>query len=541
MLRRFVDYLKINKTYFGLLIFFILIIVLVNPIGEFALNDDWFYAVAVRDFGWNFRFDPLITPALIGQILYGTVLIKLFGFSFTILRLSTLVLAVVTMLVLFKLLKIKGWSIGGALLGVGLIFFNPIFFNLSFTFMTDVPALSLVIVSLYYFYQFNQTGKSRFFIFAQLLAFGAGFIRQNYLILPLLSLVLILTNTRKKDFKLWLIYGVSLLAGVLLYYFFQSHGWWPQGAVTMHSFNNGRALLNNALWQGYYLVGYLALFLSPIIIGGFLAVGNRTRLYLAGAGLLGIGLSLVLYFTKHLTFPYFRNIINIYGLGARGANEVLTGTPTITINSSVQLWLTILVGFLVGLAIGFLIKQIIDNRNIKFREIDWVTIFLGLNLLAQIAAIMYLVSFDRYYLAPLVFILLLIPAIKFSRRIVYASGILLFLMAIYAVVGTYNYLAENKIKWAVANTLVAQGALPAEIDAGYEWLGWNTRQLVQKKLPTFTNEKPWYMARIFTDNTRQYVVNYNSVLTGYNLVSSYSYNKFLFGTGSLYLLKKIEL
>lgn len=541
MFCRIKNYLKNNKIYFGLLLFFVFIIILVNPIGEFALNDDWFYTVAVRDFGWNFRFDPLITPALIGQILYSTVLVKIFGLSFTILRLGTLLLSGVSMLFLFKLLKIKGWSVGGALIGVGLIFFNPIFFNLSFTFMTDVPALALVIISLYYFYRFNDTGENKFFVTAQLLALGAGFIRQNYLILPLLSFILILANTKKKDFKPWIIYGASLLIGGLLYCFFQSRGWWPQAAVTMHSFNNWRALLSNASWQGYYLLSYLALFLSPAIIGGFLVASKRNKLYLIGAGLLGVAVSLFLFFYHHLTFPYFRNIINVYGLGARSANEVLTGAPSLLISPFVGLVLTILVGGLAGVAVSFLLKKLLNNRKMKADSISGMNIFLGLNLLAQVAAIMYLVSFDRYYLGPLIFVLLLIPVIKLPRGVICVSGALLLLMSFYSVAGTHNYLAENKLKWRIADTLVTQGALPTAIDAGYEWVGWHTRQIPQKQQPVFINEKPWYMARIFTDNTRQYVISYNSALPGYDLVSSYSYSKFLMSSGNLYLLEKAEL
>jgi hypothetical protein len=71
----------------------LVIVFLVNPVGDFPLNDDWAYAKAVQSL---LRGDLQLTdwaPASqIAQIAWGALFCLPFGFSFTALRLSTLVL-----------------------------------------------------------------------------------------------------------------------------------------------------------------------------------------------------------------------------------------------------------------------------------------------------------------------------------------------------------------------------------------------------------------------------------------------------------------
>ena len=67
-------------------------IIIVNPIGDFPLNDDWAYAANVYTLSelntLSFSGWPAMT--LMTQTLIGTVVCKIVGFSFTALRLTTL-------------------------------------------------------------------------------------------------------------------------------------------------------------------------------------------------------------------------------------------------------------------------------------------------------------------------------------------------------------------------------------------------------------------------------------------------------------------
>ena len=77
---------------------------IINPSGDFLINDEWFYARAVNDFNFNdYQFDSLITPSLIGQVWYAKIITSVFGFSFEALRFSTIALSIFSILVLYLL------------------------------------------------------------------------------------------------------------------------------------------------------------------------------------------------------------------------------------------------------------------------------------------------------------------------------------------------------------------------------------------------------------------------------------------------------
>ena len=82
-------------------------ICLVNPIGNFPLNDDWAYGRSVK---WlveegELRYVGWTATNLFSQILWGALFCLPFGFSFTVLRLSTLVLGIVGVIATYCLLK----------------------------------------------------------------------------------------------------------------------------------------------------------------------------------------------------------------------------------------------------------------------------------------------------------------------------------------------------------------------------------------------------------------------------------------------------
>ena len=69
-------------------------VVVVNPIGNFPLNDDWAYGYSVRALveQGEIRFSDWTATNLIAQVVWGALFCLPYGFSFTALRLSTAVL-----------------------------------------------------------------------------------------------------------------------------------------------------------------------------------------------------------------------------------------------------------------------------------------------------------------------------------------------------------------------------------------------------------------------------------------------------------------
>jgi len=117
---------------------YVVSVLLVNPSGEFPLNDDWSYTRSAFRLGagQGMHLDEWVAPSLVGQALYSGLLIKFLGPSFLVLRLSTLLLSFASACLLWSVLRHLDVREETASIVVLAWIFNPIYFNLSFTYMT---------------------------------------------------------------------------------------------------------------------------------------------------------------------------------------------------------------------------------------------------------------------------------------------------------------------------------------------------------------------------------------------------------------------
>jgi Dolichyl-phosphate-mannose-protein mannosyltransferase len=159
------------------------------PLHLFAnvpFHDDWTYAWSVEHFlktgqlqvlDWSIHYP-------FAQILWGALFCLPFGFSFSALQVSTVVLAWVGALALYGTLRELGRTRSESLIATLVLIANPVFFVLSFSFMTDVPFVSISNVAFF----FIVSGLSRRSSFELYLgcAFAACafFIRQIAIAIP---------------------------------------------------------------------------------------------------------------------------------------------------------------------------------------------------------------------------------------------------------------------------------------------------------------------------------------------------------------------
>src|SRR5262249_41975781 len=132
-----------------LCLIWVLAAIAVNPVGDFPLNDDWAYGSAVRTLleEGDLRFSDWTATNLIAQVLWGAMFCLPTGFSFTALRVSTLVLGLIGVVATYGLLREARAREGLSLFAALVLAFNPIYFSLSFTFMSDVPFVAIAAAS----------------------------------------------------------------------------------------------------------------------------------------------------------------------------------------------------------------------------------------------------------------------------------------------------------------------------------------------------------------------------------------------------------
>ena len=143
------------KTFNHLLLIalsYVILILLVNPAGDFPVNDDWAYARSVLSLVEDGEFHLLDWGAmtLITQVLWGSLWIKLFGFSFEVLRFSTIFLGFIALAGCYFIILCLGKKTWIATTGTLVLMVNPLFLVLSNSFMTDVPFLALSTWSAYF-------------------------------------------------------------------------------------------------------------------------------------------------------------------------------------------------------------------------------------------------------------------------------------------------------------------------------------------------------------------------------------------------------
>ena len=142
-----------------ILLYFFAAIVL-HPFADLPFHDDWTYAWSVehllntgelRVLDWSIHY-PVV------QILWGALFCLPYGFSFSALRFSTLMLALLGTLALYGTLREFGRTRMESLIAILVLVANPVFFVLTFSFMTDVPFVSLSNIA-FFFYCARDSSK----------------------------------------------------------------------------------------------------------------------------------------------------------------------------------------------------------------------------------------------------------------------------------------------------------------------------------------------------------------------------------------------
>jgi hypothetical protein len=195
--------------------------------------DDWTYAWSVEHFLRTGELRMLEWSAHypLAQILWGALIGGLWGFSFAVLLLSTLVLAWAGIVAFFLTLRELGIKPVLAGLGALLLWCNPVFFVLSHSFMTDVPFMTAMNAALLGYVRWVKRGRIgdlSLGSIAALLAFLTRQLGATLALIPLLYLLLERLAAEKRRTLPWS-QGIWLLVpflgvGVTLWWIHAVHG-----------------------------------------------------------------------------------------------------------------------------------------------------------------------------------------------------------------------------------------------------------------------------------------------------------------------------
>ncbi len=210
------------------ILLFLLAVAATVPVYEMGFEDDWSYAHIARAFAYSGHIDynGWAAAMILPQLVWSALFIRLFGFSFLIMRLSTTVLAVALVPILYDLCLECGLDSSFALFGTLLTVLSPLVLPMTPTFLSDVPAL--VFFTRFFYsavkcWKYVDTRACIAWGVATLSAIAgvsSGLDRQIYWLAPILFLpVLAWVQRRKRGVPIglgvtWLL-TIAVIAGIL--------------------------------------------------------------------------------------------------------------------------------------------------------------------------------------------------------------------------------------------------------------------------------------------------------------------------------------
>ncbi|MBA3679991.1 MAG: glycosyltransferase family 39 protein [Bacteroidetes bacterium] len=470
-----------HKYFLFILSIFIVCEFIVNPIGNFPLNDDWAYGKAVFiSVNNGYTIGDFGAMTLFTHLIWGIGFVKIFGFSFTVLRISTLISAIISLFFLNKLIvKISNNQLLGFFACL-LLLFNPLYFNLANTYMTDVNFCTLLILCCYFAFDFFKTKKTKYIFFFCLSSIGLVLIRQFGIVVPVCFFIACLFLKEKKAIISSILVVIIVLAALKGYEAFL-RGIISPGAA--YKFSGSIYLLSAKFWQNFFdnlvlkyniILIHILIYCFPLAIAYFSSVLKASnKLH---ALIVSVLSSLGVYFLFNDTHFPFHNILTNMSLGP----EVFYEGRGHTYSENFELICEIVK----YVFCSFTLTVIVLGLVFKFRtKKQWrlpspqILFFLGVfgSYIFTILITEKDAYFDRYHLPIILVVILLLAFVNATFKFNYRWMILPLLCFFYvSVFGTKDYLALNRARWEAVNYIKSKANVTTEkVNGGFEVNCWN--------------------------------------------------------------------
>ena len=444
---------------------------LVDQRADVPIIDDWTYAESIERLlhGGGFAVSAWSSTFPAAQIWWGTLFAWIGGFSFTVLRLSTLVLWLVATLATYAGARVLGCRPAPALVGALGLSAYPVLFVLAFSFMTDVPFVAASAVSLAALAAGLRERRLAWIAVGLLCAVVAFFVRPVAIALPaglLLGALALDDRILRRRAALLAVATAVVMAvsSVAAARFFPVAG---EGGVAYRVerlryvlFISPRIYLEAA----FSMLAHVGLAIAPVLI----AVGARPsrRVWWTAAALGAAAMVVSRLATTPVSALKWAHTMNVAELGA--ARPLLQGaTPPGAVGTAIETLATVVGLVAAAELLGRLARGLRPHGWL--RTPAWACVA-GFGLASAGLCFVLWFFYDRYYL-PLVLAaaLLVLPEARSPR----APTVLLFAaLLVLDVTGTRDMLAYARAVSATAAELRAAGVPEIDLDAGYPENGW---------------------------------------------------------------------
>lgn len=524
----------------------------VDPSGEFPLNDDWSYALTVRHLletgdyrptGWAFM-------TLITHVLWGAAFCLPDGFSFTALRLSTMVASVLGIAGCYALaheLRQPRWFVVAVTLAFA---FNPVYYALSHTYMTDIPFTALAIWSAVFLARSLKSGSDAQLLTGTVLALAATLSRQLALCIPLgfaIALLLSPGITRRTVLRACIPLFACAAAFLAFSYWLAASDRLPAmyasqaDVLLLPALANLNVFTMKAFVHTYVALLYLGLFLSPILLFWARDLFQRRMKQVAAivaGGILAmapgalLGVSILKEYVRGviLPIPIPGNILVASGLGPLTLRDTfilhLDHMPALPPGLWILVTVLGVLGALLLIAcLGLCAVEVVPKlwRRTALGKNQNAGLFLLLSGAIYVLPMLAFGFFDRYFMLCIPLFAVGIaglrgtragPACGMARPLRFAVPALLAAFGLFAIAGTHDYLAWNRTRWTALQDLMHAGQVgPEDIDGGFEFNGLHFYDAKYQAGSQYS----WWWVRSDT-----YLIGFGAV-PGYKVMKEFTY------------------
>ena len=465
-------------------------VLIANPTANMPFMDDFSYTKTALDFErtGHFLYNGWAVEILGWLVPWGALFIKLFGFSFTVMRLSMLPIAMAAVFLFHQILRRFGVNRQNAVLGALTMSLSPLFLPLAASFMNDVPGLFVILLCIYMCQRAvaakSDSAALLWLIFAMVLNVGGGTVRQ---IAWLGSLVMVPSTAwlmrERRGMKIAgvLLFGCSLIGILACLHWFNEQPY----SVPEHVFVRPIQVKMLVHLAAQLLKTFLCLLLVifPVTVA-WLPTAHRlnrqARLRVAGAMVLLALLAIILNRAGVIdgwVMPWLNPLLAEQWNLMPGMQSVTPVAVTI-----IRIAISLLV---IAPALTLLEQVAIQKRNkldsfIKpsslWKELAWILGPFSLSYVLLLAPRgTFDIIYDRYVLGMVptaIIIMLKLYQEKSSMKLSTVSLATLFVFTVFSIGGTHDYFAELR---AIVTTIqmVQSSAVPEKsIQAGLTRLGW---------------------------------------------------------------------
>jgi hypothetical protein len=411
--------------------------------------------------------------------------------------------------------------------GTAVLLFSPLYFHLSFSFMTDVPFLALVIWAAWAGLRFQQGRQARWLLIFVALSLLAYLNRQpGILLFPAMGGWYVIQQRGRGMAWLWA--GVSVAAAVGAYLLLEqivkpwleiSENYLPVSGQLLQQLQEAPASVLAQLarqsFKSWVYLGFFCLPLLPFLWDRVRAANTLRRWPLAGVLTANAGLLFIQHYAGHI-FPYGGNILYNWGLGP----ELLGDVYTFQLRNTPQLptWTMYALGFISQVSTSLLTWVGLRAwRELNQQQRGFFVFLLLLNL-ANFLAMSVTGFFDRYMLLSVASAVLFLATLATEPQ-AWFKGAALLIFALFSILATHDYLAWNRARAQAFEWLQRNDIRMQQMDAGYEYNSWYHYDPERKGQPG----KSWWWV-----DDDEWMIAFGP-RSGYAMQAGFTYQRWLWG------------